>query len=319
MINALKRQIRWLVFGSKLNPWERWHPFRRLVHWDCTRQMDSYLEPVLNSNVSKLQGQTSTPTKSIIGLALQTYLAQNGLQTTTDTTFRKFAISQVKLFLFSGHDTTSSTICYVFYLLSTHPAILDRVRQEHNSVFGEGLAARTKTLEQEPHLLNQLPITATVIKETLRLYPVGSSLRGGEPGYHITDPHGRQFPTDGFLVWAVSQPLHRDPAYWPKADEFIPDRWLVEADDPLHPVKGAWRPFEFGPRNCIGQELAMMEVKIVLLLVLQQFDVQVAYEEFDRKGGRGVKIVNGERAYQMTLAQPANDLPCRVSRRKNSH
>lgn len=312
MVNALKRQIRWLVFGSKINPWERWHPFRPLVHWYSTRQMNNYLHAELDRQMSKFQDHSSTPTKSIVSLALQTYLAEDDSRKSVDDTFRTFTISQIKQFLFSGHDTTSSTVCYIFYLLSTNPTVLRRVRDEHTQVFGSKTAERIRKLKEEPYLLNQLPYTAAVLKETMRLFPVASSLRGGEPGFHVRDAEGRSFPTDGFLVWAVSQPLHRDPSYWPRPEAFLPDRWLVGPEDPLYPVKGAWRPFEYGPRNCIGQELAMMEMKIAMILVLQMFDVEITYAEIDRQKPRSPNTVDGERAYQLTLAGPSDGLPCRV-------
>lgn len=312
MVKALKRQIRWLVFGSKLNPWERWHPFRRLVHWYSTRQMNNYLYPELDRQISKSRDQSSAPTKSIVSLALQTYLAEDDTRTSVDSTFRTFAISQIKQFLFSGHDTTSSTICYIFYLLSINQKSLRRVRDEHTRVFGSDPTERIRKLKQEPYLLNQLLYSTAVLKETMRLFPVASSLRGGEPGFNVRDTDGRLFPTDGFLVWAVSQPLHRDKSYWPQPDVFLPDRWLVGAEDPLYPIKGAWRPFEYGPRNCIGQELAMMEMKIAMVLVLQIFDVEVMYEEIDRENPRRPNTVGGERAYQLTLAGPSDGLPCRV-------
>ena len=318
MVNALKRQIRWLVFGSKLNPWERWHPFRRLVHWYSTRQMNDYLYPELDHQISRFQDPSSTPTKSIVSLALQTYLAEDDSRTSVDDTFRTFTISQIKQFLFSGHDTTSSTVCYIFYLLSTNDRILRRVRDEHTQVFGSNLAERIRRLEEEPHLLNQLPYSVAVLKETMRLFPVGSSLRGGEPGFHVRDTDGRLFPTDGFLVWAVSQPLHRDPSYWPQPDDFLPDRWLVGPGDPLYPIKGAWRPFEYGPRNCIGQELTMIEMKIAMILVLQMFDIDVAYKDIDQQKPRIPNSVSGERAYQLTLAGPSDGLPCRVTQRTST-
>ena len=84
----------------------------------------------------------------------------------------------------------------------------------------------------------------------------------------MNDLEGRSLPTNGYLVWAVSQPLHRDPEYWPQPDSFLPDRWLVPPGDPLYPVKGAWRPFEYWPRNCNGHELAMLEIKVVMVTAL---------------------------------------------------
>lgn len=318
MVNALKRQIRWLVFGSKLNPWERWHPFRSLVHWYSTRQINNYLYPELDRQISKFRDHSSTPTKSIVSLALQSYLAEDESRTSVDPTFRTFAISQIKQFLFSGHDTTSSTMCYIFYLLSTNQKILRRVRDEYTQIFGPNLAERIKKLKEEPYLLNQLHYSVAVLKETMRLFPVASSLRGGEPGFHVQDAEGHSFPTDGFLVWAVSQLLHRDKSYWPQPEVFLPERWLVGPEDPLYPIKGTWRPFEYGPRNCIGQELAMLEMKIAMVLVLQMFDIEIAYEEIDRKTPRHPNTIDRERAYQLTLAGPSDGLPCRVRDVKNS-
>ncbi|KAI9796323.1 MAG: hypothetical protein M1835_004314 [Candelina submexicana] len=312
MVDSLKRQIRWLVFGSKINPWERWHPFRPLVHWYSRRQINNYLYKELDRHMLEQQDPNTATSKSIVSLALQTYLAEDDTKSAIDSTFRTFAISQIKLFLFSGHDTTGSTMCYIFYLLSTNLEILKRVRNEHSETFGSDPLATTQKLKEEPYLLNQLPYTVAVIKETMRLFPAASSLRGGEPGFNVSDTEGRVFPTDGFLVWAVSQPLHRDPSYWLQPERFLPDRWLVGPDDPLYPVKGAWRPFEYGPRSCIAQELAMMEIKITMVLVLQRFDIEIVYGEVDKLNPRNPNTVAGERAYQRTLAEPSDGLPCRV-------
>lgn len=301
-----------MVFGNKVNPWERWHPLRPFVSWYSNRQMNDFLFKEFDNHVCKLQDQNSTPTKSIISLALQTYLEGDDSKKSKNGSFRMIAISQMKQFLFAGYDTTSSTICYLFYLLSTNPSVLGRIREEHATIFSTSRVERIRKLKEEPQLLSQLTYTMAVMKETMRLFPVASSLRAGEPGYNVRDSHGRLFPTDGFIVWAISHPLHRDPTYWPQPEKFLPDRWLVAPGDPLYPVKGAWRPFEFGPRNCIGQELAMMEMKIVLVMVLQEFNIEIAYEELDRKSSRGPRTVDGERAYQVNVARPSDDLPCRT-------
>ena len=94
------------------------------------------------------------------------------------------------------------------------------------------------------------------------------------------------------MVWGISQPLHRDKIFWDQPDVFLPDRWLVGPEDPRYPVKGAWRPFEFGPRNCIGQELALIDMKIVMIIVLSLFDIEIAYAEIDRQKPRSPNNVN---------------------------
>jgi sterigmatocystin biosynthesis cytochrome P450 monooxygenase len=312
-------QVRWLTFGADPNPITRYNPIRPLVHRYNSRRMDNYVSKEIDGRVSKHQSEKKTfakDNKSIIDLVLATSLSEKATNNTDamDSTFKKFTMSQIKLFLFSGHDTTSSTVCWLFYVLATNPAVLSRVRSEHESILGPNASQTASVITADPFLLNKLPYTLAVIKETLRMYPAVSSTRAGEPNFQVTDDIGRHFPTDGFLVWANPQPIHRDPAYWPRPDDFLPERWLVAPGDPLHPVKGAWRPFEHGPRNCIGQELAMLEMKVIVVMSARRFDVALSYGEVDRlKGTRGITSVYEERGYQIQRAQPSEDLPCRVA------
>ena len=227
--------------------------------------------------------------------------------------FKEFITSQVKMFIFAGHDTTSSTICYMYHLLSSHPAIRDRVCAEHDKIVGLDLTQTASVLSESPHLLNQLPLTVAVIKETLRLFPPSSTTRGGELNFCIKDAEGNKYPTEGFLVWSNHEATHRDPSYWPEPASFLPERWLVLADDSLYPTKGAWRPFEHGPRNCIGQELTMIEMKIIMVMTLRQFSITPAYADWDRlKGKSGNLAVEGERAYQVGIGEPSEGLPSRI-------
>ncbi len=88
-----------------------------------------------------------------------------------------------------------------------------------------------------------------------------------------------RFPTGGFVVWDGNFAIHRDPELWARPTDFLPERWLVtDEKDPLHPPRNVWRPFELGARNCIGQHLATVEMKMVLALVLKDFDVECAWE-----------------------------------------
>ena len=307
-------QIRWLMFGGDVNPLEQYNPLRPIVHWYNKRRMDRYIVPYLDRQLAEFEGEMKK--KTIIDLASKAYFSakEDGtLDKTTESEFRSFALSQVKLFLFSGFDTTSSSVCYLFYVLANHVAARSRMRTEHDEVFGSDVENAAAMIKEDPTLLNRLPYTTAIIKETLRLYPAVSSTRAGEPGFSITDELGRQYPTDGFLVWANPQTIHRDPKYWPEPDKFIPERWLVSPDDPLHPVKGEWRPFEHGPRNCIGQELAMMEMKIILVMTGRRYSIEPMYNALDKgTSSSQLNTVYGERGYQIQRAQPSGDLPCRA-------
>ncbi|KAL9619374.1 MAG: hypothetical protein Q9160_005969 [Pyrenula sp. 1 TL-2023] len=262
--------------------------------------------------------------KSIIDRSIQTYLndvsnpsAESQKKSSIDAASKELIVGQIKLFIFSGHDTTSASVCYSFYLLSKSPNNLVRIRAEHNEVFGTSLDRAPTMISENPHVLNRLPFTLAVIKETLRLFPVASSTRFGEPGFSVVAEDGRAYPTEECLVWSCPNIIQRSTDYWPLADDFIPGRWLVQPGHKLYPIKGAWRPFEFGPRHCIGQELALLEMKIALVLAIRRFDFSMPYDEWDRLHPKsGPKHVAGERAYQAMNGGPSEGMPCRIKLRK---
>ena len=307
-----------------MNPFVRWNPLRPFFQWYYVRLMDQYMSRQLkirfaaHQDLDNLEEAEDGGFQTVVDLALDKYLdEQKGSHAvrSMDTEFERLAISQMKVFILAGHDTTSSTLCYIFYLLSCNPSALQRVRAEHDGAFGSDLAQTEAKITENPHCLNQLPFTLAIIKEALRLFPVASSTRDGEPGFSLTQ-NGHQYPTEGFTIWCTHQAMHREPAYWPQPDSFVPERWLVSENDPLHPIKGAWRPFEFGPRNCIGQELALLELKLVMVMTLRELTITASYDAGDQSRGKGEpRTVNGERAYQVLkgTTRPADGFPCRVT------
>lgn len=130
------------------------------------------------------------------------------------------------------------------------------------------------------------------------------------------------------MVWPVLSGTHRDPQFWgPDACEFKPERFLPENSDKI--IQNAFRPFEKGPRNCIGQELANVELKIALALTVREFDIRAAYDEVDalRNDGSmwaawqgsksGPQNYYGDEMYQvlMASAKPREGMPARIKRR----
>ncbi|OLN91667.1 P450 monooxygenase AflN 2 [Colletotrichum chlorophyti] len=167
--------------------------------------------------------------------------------------------------------------------LKPNPGVAEKMRAEHDRILGPDPAKASNKLVGSPHLLNALTYTGAVIKESVRLYPGPGSFRDGEPRYHLADREtGEKYLTDGFMLWESVRSQSRSEAVWPRPLEVLPERWLTtDVNDPLYPTKHARRNFGIGYRNCMGQELAVVEMKLVLALLVRHIDLDCAWDERD--------------------------------------
>jgi len=156
----------------------------------------------------------------------------------------------------AGHETTANALSFAFYLLSRHPDVARRVRDEADAALGD----------RDPELadLPKLPYAKAVIEESMRLYPPAwvverDALEADEIG-------GFPIPKGGTV--AVSPfVMHRHPDHWENPEGFDPARF-VTPDPTRH--KLAYMPFGAGPRTCIGNAFAMMEMQIVLPMIARR-------------------------------------------------
>lgn len=183
---------------------------------------------------------------------------------------------QVRTFLFAGHDTTSSMLQWLLYELSRTPHALKAVRDELDEILGPETDPKKicASLALEGHqLIPRMHYINAAIKETFRLHPPASTVRMTEPGtgFTISAPTGEEYNTDGLIMYSCQKIIQRDPAvFGNNADEWVPERWLGDASKSI--PASAWRPFERGPRACIGSELANLEARLMVAIVARKYD-----------------------------------------------
>ncbi len=165
--------------------------------------------------------------------------------------------------LFAGHDTTTSTVTFLFYELLQAPEALARVTEEIDTV----LAGREPTAEE---LVAGMPELEAVMDETLRMYP--PAWVGPRRSVESFELGGVSVPA-GALVNYCSWASHRLPEVFPDPHRFDPTRFTPERKAAL--PKGAYVPFGGGSRTCIGMRFGQLEIKTIAALVLQRFRLEL--------------------------------------------
>ena len=170
---------------------------------------------------------------------------------------------EVITILLAGHETTSNSLTWTFYLLAKHPEVAAKLFAEVDAVLG----GRAPGLADLP----KLPYAAQVVKEAMRLYPPAWVLNGRRVVADTTlGGYTLKGGTDLFISPYV---MHRLPAYFDAPDEFRPQRFMHEFEESL--PRFAYMPFGGGPRVCIGNSFAMMEAQMILATVSNHFALDV--------------------------------------------
>ena len=169
---------------------------------------------------------------------------------------------EVMSLFIAGHETTASTLSWLWYLLAQHPDVVAKIEVELEQV----LHGRSPTPADFPHLI----YTNQVIKESMRLYPSAWSISRRALSDDTIDGH--HIPARA-IVALSPYTLHRHATYWPNPQRFDPDRFTPEQENGRH--RYAYIPFGGGARKCIGDQFALMESIIILPMILQQFRLRL--------------------------------------------
>ena len=170
---------------------------------------------------------------------------------------------QIVTILLAGHETTASTLCWAWYMVSRHPEVAERLRAEAIAVLGDRMPGYQDLVD--------LPYTTMVIQETMRLYPAVWALP--RRAVEADEIGGYPVPA-GAEVMISPYTLHRHPGFWDEPNQFRPERFA--ADAPPVPHRYAYIPFGAGPRVCVGSHLGMLEATLVAAMVARRYRFEYA-------------------------------------------
>jgi cytochrome P450 len=165
--------------------------------------------------------------------------------------------------LVAGNETSPVTLSWTLYLLGRNPAWVGRIRDEVDDVFGSGPI----TLDG----LHRLPLTLQVLDEAMRLYPPFWMI--DRVAIEDDEAAGVRIPA-GTTVVPYIYGIHRNPTIWNDPETFDPGRFEKPRRTDRHPF--AHLPFGGGPRICIGSNLAVMQVLLILVTFIRKYDFNLA-------------------------------------------
>ena len=197
-------------------------------------------------------------------------------------------LSESMQLLVAGHETSSNAISWLLYLLSTRPECLTRLREEFDAVLGDAPLGHGDMLK--------FPFATQVIQEALRLYPpfwmVDRMAVADDRVGDLSIPAGSTM-----IVFVYG--AHHAPGQWGDPEQFDPERFLPEKNKARTPF--TYLPFGGGPRVCIGNHYAMLQILMILRALLKNYDFQLAPDQTIE--ARAVVILRPRNGIRMTFSK----------------
>jgi cytochrome P450 len=172
----------------------------------------------------------------------------------------------VTIFL-AGHDTTAAGLTWMGWVLASQPDIFERARAEVSAVIGNRLPTYAD--------LPRLPYLDRVVKEALRHYPP-AVLVFARQAIDDVEIGGWRVPKAS-IVRVVTYVVQHDPRWYPDPERFDPDRFAPGRVEQI--PQAAYLPFGLGPRACIGNTFAMMEMTLITAMLVARFKISSAPDQ----------------------------------------
>ncbi|OAP64204.1 hypothetical protein AYL99_00176 [Fonsecaea erecta] len=241
-------------------PW-----LKHFMGYFVPREVISQRESLMNFNIRKVERR----------LAMETQ--RDDFMTSAADALQKNVLSLAEIqscaqiFIVAGSETTATTLSATVYLTLSHPEVYKRVTEEVRSSFPHVEEINITTIN------SRLQYMLAVLNETLRIYPPVPT------GFGRIVPKGGDvisgfFIPEGTSVYVSQYASNHCQEYFYKPDEFLPERWLggEQFKNDNHNV---FQPFSTGPRNCIGKNLAILEMRMILATLLWNFDLELLRDD----------------------------------------
>ncbi|KAJ9541261.1 hypothetical protein OSB04_027767 [Centaurea solstitialis] len=263
IFELLKEQTQLVAstFQSIYVPGMRFLPTKRNKRMKAIeKEVELLLRGIIDTKLKAMKGRESND-DNLLGIMLESKIKDGDHQGMTINEI----MEECKLFYFAGQETTASLLVWTMILLSKHQEWQSRAREEVLNVF------QNKSLDIDG--LNHLNVVTMIIHEVLRLYPPAVGLARLVSRDIIVG--GRNLPS-GTEIGIPVMLLHYDEETWgADAKEFKPERFSGGVSKAVK-NQATYLPFGWGPRICIGQNFAMLEVKIALSMILKSFSFEVS-------------------------------------------
>lgn len=234
-----------------------------LIKWyDATRKT-TYLRTLAKQNndllLNIIQNRRKDPTAhdDILDMLLHS-VYEDSKEGMSDETLREECL----VLFVAGHETASNILSWTFYLLEQHPEAIDKILKEKEAISSTSIPTFDKLLKME--YLNK------VISESLRIYP--PSWITGRIAKEDDEIAGIFIPKNTRVIPFIYG-LHHSKYHWQNSAEFQPDRFTKEAIKQRH--RFAFLPFGSGPRMCIGRNFALLEMQMIILKILETFQMKL--------------------------------------------
>ncbi|KAI8290849.1 Trichothecene C-15 hydroxylase [Colletotrichum sp. SAR 10_98] len=213
---------------------------------------------------------------------LESMLRQKGEKASLFTIEKREMVSNSFLLMLGGSETSATALSAVTFFVTSHPQVMERLTNEILSAF-------PRDEDIDVHSVQKLPYLLAVLDETLRLNPPlpHTSPRVVRKG---GDEFCGYFVPEGTVISIPHWAMYHSSSNFTEPESFIPERWLGDSRFETDQREGR-KPFSFGPRNCIGMNLAYIEMRTILARVIWNFEMRLADESKSWTQGQQAWVV----------------------------